>query len=190
LSNKQLNLVMVNLDRILVSTEWEAKFLRCFAWSKTRVGSDHWPILLDTGEKTSCKQKFFYFEKQWLLEGDFIDKFESNWKLVRSIFADQRYSLDVWNGCLSMSKQFLKGWAANKMGESRKSKSEILEELENLDRTYESRGVGAVMYGIKGIYWSISWSKFTRKRRCFGNNEGVKMVVRRGCQHCIFSLLC
>jgi hypothetical protein len=30
-TNKQANPVLVNLDRILVSTEWEAKFPRCFA---------------------------------------------------------------------------------------------------------------------------------------------------------------
>jgi hypothetical protein len=35
------NPVIVTLDRILVSTEWEARFPLCFAWSKTRVGSDH-----------------------------------------------------------------------------------------------------------------------------------------------------
>jgi hypothetical protein len=43
-TNKQINLVMINLDRILVSTEWEAKFPKCFAWCKTRVGSDHWHV--------------------------------------------------------------------------------------------------------------------------------------------------
>jgi hypothetical protein len=61
-TNKQINPVMVNLDRILVSTDWEARFPKCFAWSKTRVGSDHWLILLDTGENSSCGQKVFYFE--------------------------------------------------------------------------------------------------------------------------------
>jgi hypothetical protein len=89
-TNKQSNHVMGNLDGILVSTDWEAKFPKCFVWSKTRVGSNHWPVVLDTGEKTSCKQKFFYFEKQWMLGDDFIDKFGSNWKMVRDRFADQR----------------------------------------------------------------------------------------------------
>jgi hypothetical protein len=40
-TNKQTCPVMVTLDRILVSTEWEDKHPLCFAWSKTRVGSDH-----------------------------------------------------------------------------------------------------------------------------------------------------
>jgi hypothetical protein len=48
---------------------------------------------------------------------------------VRGRFNSQRYSLDVWNGCLSLSRQYLKGWAANKMGVMRKSKSKIMKTL-------------------------------------------------------------
>jgi hypothetical protein len=48
---------MVNLDRILVYTEWETKFALCYAWSKTRTGSDHWPILMDYGENSNKGQK-------------------------------------------------------------------------------------------------------------------------------------
>jgi hypothetical protein len=35
---------------IFMSTEWEAKHPRCFAWSKTRVGTDHWPMFIDSGK--------------------------------------------------------------------------------------------------------------------------------------------
>jgi hypothetical protein len=41
LTNKQVNPTMMILDRILVSIDWESMFPMCFAWSKTRVGSDH-----------------------------------------------------------------------------------------------------------------------------------------------------
>jgi exonuclease III len=64
-SNKQSDIVMVNLDRVLVSTEWEAHYPLCFAWSKTRVGLDHCPIIMDTGEGTRLSQRYFYFENQW-----------------------------------------------------------------------------------------------------------------------------
>jgi exonuclease III len=67
-TNKQANSIMVTLDRIPVTTKWEARYPFCFAWSKTRVGSDHCPIFLDSGEEVNRKQKYFYFEKQWLLE--------------------------------------------------------------------------------------------------------------------------
>jgi hypothetical protein len=83
----------------------EAQLLRCFAWCKTGIGSDHWPVMLDTGEHSSSKWKFFYFEKQWLLEEDFIGKFVQNWQVVRCRFSENRYSMDIWHGFLSMARQ-------------------------------------------------------------------------------------
>jgi hypothetical protein len=100
---------MVTLDRILVSTKWEMKHPLCFAWSKTTAGSDHWPILLDTGEDKRKSWKFFYFEKQWLLEEGFEAMVAKNWELNRARFSEQRYSVDVWNGCSSLLRQFLRG---------------------------------------------------------------------------------
>jgi exonuclease III len=48
-TNKQSNPVMSNIDRILASTEWDLKFPTCCLNTLTRVGSDHCPLLLDTG---------------------------------------------------------------------------------------------------------------------------------------------
>lgn len=65
-TNKQKRLVMVNLDRILVSTDWEANFSLCHVQSLVRVGSDHNPIMLDSGEGDIFKKGSFFFEKKWL----------------------------------------------------------------------------------------------------------------------------
>jgi hypothetical protein len=102
-TNKQKHPTMETLDRILVTTEWETKFPLCFAWSKTRVGSDHWPIFLDSGDN-SQRPSYFYFEKQWLLEEGFLGMMTKVWQTIRSRFLDQRYSLNIWQGCLSSSR--------------------------------------------------------------------------------------
>jgi hypothetical protein len=140
-TNKQATPVMKNLDRILMSTEWENKFPLCFAWSKTRVGSDHWPIFLDSGENSGGRTKWFFFEKQWLLEEDFMDSFTKNWQKVRDRFHNQRYSLDIWHGCLNLSRQYLRGWNANKIRDSKKEKKDILQKLEEMDKDGEQEGV-------------------------------------------------
>jgi hypothetical protein len=62
-SNKQSHPVMVTLDRVLMTTEWEEKHPLCFAWSKPMVSSDHCPIFLDTSESCRNKPRNFYFEK-------------------------------------------------------------------------------------------------------------------------------
>jgi hypothetical protein len=56
-TNKQIKPVMVNLDIILVSTSWETRFPLCYAWSRTRADSDHWPIMMDSGENSNRGQK-------------------------------------------------------------------------------------------------------------------------------------
>ncbi|KAG2615462.1 hypothetical protein PVAP13_3NG057080 [Panicum virgatum] len=59
-TNKQHVPVLVNLDRFLMTT-----------WGLTRVGSDHSPIILDSGEHGVPRPRYFFFEKQWLLKPNF-----------------------------------------------------------------------------------------------------------------------
>jgi exonuclease III len=59
-SNKQKHLVMVKLDRILATDDWEDRFPKCFAWSKARVGSNHCPLILDSGEQGNPRPKYFF----------------------------------------------------------------------------------------------------------------------------------
>lgn len=64
--NKQRNPTLFKLDRILVSNSWDLKYPFCFAWSKARIGSDHSPILIDSGEQGAPKTKYFFFEEKWI----------------------------------------------------------------------------------------------------------------------------
>jgi hypothetical protein len=73
----------------------EDKFPLYFAWSKTRVGSDHWPIFLDIGESPENRQMHIYFEKEWLLDERFEERLQNNWNNNKSKHTDQRYSLDI-----------------------------------------------------------------------------------------------
>jgi exonuclease III len=59
-SNKQKNPILVKLDRILASTSWELHYPTCFAWVKPRVGSDHCPLVLNTGEEGEKRPRYFF----------------------------------------------------------------------------------------------------------------------------------
>lgn len=59
-SNKQ-HPTLVKLDRILASTNWEMFYPTCFAWAKSRIGSDHCPLLLNTGEQGASRPRYFFF---------------------------------------------------------------------------------------------------------------------------------
>ena len=65
-TNKQTNPVRSVLDRVLIAPEWEAHFPTASLIAETRLGSDHNPLLLDTGEESVCRSNRFFFESSWL----------------------------------------------------------------------------------------------------------------------------
>jgi endonuclease/exonuclease/phosphatase family metal-dependent hydrolase len=51
-TNRQLNPIRCVLDRVFVSPSWEACFPLCSLVAITRIGSDHTPLLLNSGEES------------------------------------------------------------------------------------------------------------------------------------------
>jgi endonuclease/exonuclease/phosphatase family metal-dependent hydrolase len=58
--------VLPKIDRIFVSTDWDANFPLTRIKALDRLPSDHNPLLLDTGLGTSSPVKRFRIEKWWL----------------------------------------------------------------------------------------------------------------------------
>lgn len=78
-TKKQSDPVLVNLDIFFISLDWEDKFPLCMAWSLTRVGFDHSPIILGSGEQGAPRPRYFFFEKQWLMHTEFHDLVRGKW---------------------------------------------------------------------------------------------------------------
>jgi endonuclease/exonuclease/phosphatase family metal-dependent hydrolase len=73
-ANSMQNTTYENVDRILMSTEWEQNFLLANVIALSRDISDHTPLLLDTGRAPSSgNQLLFKFELGWLLHDRFAD---------------------------------------------------------------------------------------------------------------------
>jgi hypothetical protein len=83
-SNKQENPLLIKLDRILATVEWESRYARCFAWSKARIGSDHCPLVLDFGEHGAARPRHFYFEEQWLQQEGFSQMVADKWRDLKA----------------------------------------------------------------------------------------------------------
>ena len=99
-TNKQLSPTMVILDRFLMSDEWENKFPLVHAWSSTRVGSDHSPIVLNTGEKGAPRPRYFFFDSKWLLTSDFEPMVRDKWNQGSSRRPLGVEALNTWHGSL------------------------------------------------------------------------------------------
>ena len=139
-TNKQDNQVLSNIDRVFMTTDWECKYPLATLKSAIRVGSDHWPLILDTGERLPPRNRQFFFEKQWLQEPDFREIVVRKWFKGRSRHPVQAYSVDKWHVNLCSLRSFLKGWGANLRGDYRRKKEALLKQISNIDSS-EQQGI-------------------------------------------------
>lgn len=101
------------LDRILVSTEWEAKFPLSIVQAMNRDILDLTPLFPDTRQAIkSNKQPLFKFELGWLLREGFHDMVEEVWRNEKK----GRTPLQKWQFKIQRVCQFLRGWAKNTRG--------------------------------------------------------------------------
>jgi hypothetical protein len=71
------------LDRILASVEWEQKFTLVSVRALTRSGSDHTPLILDSGDQAFIGNKSTYsFELAWLKMEGFYKMVSQQWASV------------------------------------------------------------------------------------------------------------
>jgi exonuclease III len=78
-SNKQRNPVRCVLNRILVSPEWELQFPLLSLSAATSLGSDHAPLVLDSGTVLPMKHPRFFFETSWFEIPGFKEMVINRW---------------------------------------------------------------------------------------------------------------
>lgn len=105
-TNKQKCPIMVNLDRVLVSTDYESNYPLCSVFTLPRVGSDHSPMCRTLGEEEIKRSGRFYFDKNWLSIENFRDVAIQRWGDICDKMPDMIYSLDSWNGGLASLRHF------------------------------------------------------------------------------------
>jgi hypothetical protein len=73
------------LDRVLTNVEWEQKFPLVTVHALTRTGSDHTPLLIDSGEAAHVGNKTtFSFELSWMRQDGFFEMVRDEWTSVHS----------------------------------------------------------------------------------------------------------
>ncbi|KAG6660373.1 hypothetical protein CIPAW_03G101600 [Carya illinoinensis] len=111
-------------DRLLISPEWESKFLEMCQKKLPRVGSDHFPILLDGGGIEGGR-RYFKFENMWLKSEGFVERVRLWWTSYQ-VFGSPSHILA---GKLKALKNDLKLWNSHTFGDLGEQKKTMLEEL-------------------------------------------------------------
>lgn len=78
-SNKQVQPIMVVLDRVFMNASWEAHFPLVTTHSITRVGSNHNPLMVKTCIKRRVRSKKIRFESAWVKHEGFCEWVRSKW---------------------------------------------------------------------------------------------------------------
>ena len=123
------------MDRVLASVEWEHKFPLVSVVALPRAGSDHTPLILDSGEKAHLGNKsHFSFELAWLCQEGFVEMIEKEWLSI----SHGSTNLERWQNKIRHLRSFLRGWAKNLSGIYKKEKERLLSLIDYLDRHAET----------------------------------------------------
>jgi exonuclease III len=107
-SNRQRNPVRCVLDRALVSPEWENQFPLSSLHASTSLGSDHTPLVLDSGSAPPSRSSRFFFETSWFDVPGFVELVTRRWGEHALQLTRSRGPEDWWHAQASALRQFLK----------------------------------------------------------------------------------
>ena len=118
------------LDRVLSNVEWEQKFPLVTVRALDRAGSDHTPLLLDSGEQAHLGNKCrFSFELSWFRQEGFVALISREWNSISM----GESPMERWQNKIRHLRRFLRGWAKNLSGVYKKERDRLLEIIEVLE---------------------------------------------------------
>ncbi|XP_039113723.1 uncharacterized protein LOC120249283 [Dioscorea cayenensis subsp. rotundata] len=135
-TNNQEEPIWVKLDRFLINNEWLTHFPRVVQMSLPRLGSDHVPLRLEVGNHIS-RPRLFRYEWVWSTVEGFQELVQHWW------------SVNNFRGCgayiiskkIAGIRAHLLQWAKFDFGSIKLKKLALMQELETLDTTKETRGL-------------------------------------------------
>jgi hypothetical protein len=134
-ASRRENPTYEKLDRVLANVEWEQKFPLVSVRALTRSGSDHTPLLLDSGDPAHLGNKNnFSFELSWMRQDGFFDLVKTEWNLIQS----GKNPVERWQNKMRHLRQFLRGWAKNLAGAYKKEKQRLILLIDELDLKAET----------------------------------------------------
>jgi hypothetical protein len=128
---------MARIDRIFVTTDWEAAFPLARVKALERPPSDHNPLLRNTEDNMQFGKRKFRFEKWWLSKEPFNEVISKAWETNCS----EPRPIDRWQFKIRTLRRIVRGWAANEIAILNKTTVSLAEEYNKLDERAEREGL-------------------------------------------------
>ncbi|XP_020405790.1 uncharacterized protein [Zea mays] len=133
-SNQQDNPVLVKLDRVFCTVDWELTFPRVLLHSAASLDSDHCPLLLGRSDNRPGKRRF-HFESFWTKLEGFQEEVHSAWNSVEAV----RCPFQTLEKKLKMTARRLQGWSDKQVGHVRLQLALAKELLHRLEMAHDER---------------------------------------------------
>lgn len=127
--NNQSNRIMASLDRVFMTTCWEAHHPAVSLMALPRIGSDHTPLVIQCGGTSAPSARPFRFEKWWLSVEGFVELVKANWNLP----CPNGSAMDTCQFKIRRLRKFLRGWNRNVEAEQKINKKQLFAEYNCLD---------------------------------------------------------
>jgi hypothetical protein len=125
---------------VFVSASFEAIFPLCSLSAETSLGSDHTPLVFDTGEGFPVRSNRFFFETSWFERPNFVPLIQLTWDRLLSNVGG-RDIIDWWSFMSTGLRQYLRGWNQNLGRDSKATKKALLTQIAQLDVLADTSGL-------------------------------------------------
>jgi hypothetical protein len=133
-ANNQRNRIAAKLDRVFITTKWEATFPLVRVVGLAKSISDHVPLLVDSGDDCRLGKKKFRFKKWWLEREDFKEVVEKAW----AAHCPEGEAIEIWQFRIKIFMRMVRGWATNLTADLNRHKQSIAVEFKWLDLESEN----------------------------------------------------
>lgn len=138
-TNKQVRPIRSVLDRVFFTPAWEVLFPLASLLAETRLGSDHVPLILSSGEDKRKRSPRFFFESAWFESVGFEALVRDQWARVALYSAPRQGPMERWCEVASRLRSFLRGWGANRGRAEKRERATLTQKIARLDLLADTR---------------------------------------------------
>lgn len=153
-------------------------FPLCTLVAETRIGSDHVPLILASGEDRFKRSRCFFFETGWFEVDGFIPLIIARWELAMVATGRTRGPMDLWILAVGTLRSFLRGWGANHDSESKRAREALIDEIKTLDALADSRAFSEAKWANRYALENQVLSILREEEEYWRHRGSVKWITK------------
>lgn len=147
------------LDHVIVNHAWDVTCPCASLSAQPYMGSDHYPLLLDSGLHSTSISYRFHFDSSWLLVDGSVPLVTFKNAHWLSDIPRSFGPMDNWHFCSYHLRKFLRGWGRNQDAAAIKTKADLLSQIKAVDAEADTIGLSQLgwehRYDLEGSLMQV-----------------------------------